>query len=80
MDKSNLYQKHPAVKVAAVVPPRWVSEKALANYLGLSVRSLQGWRLRNIGPPWRRLNGSAVRYDLAVVDSWAAQQPGGGAQ
>ena len=79
VNNPNLYQKTPLVKAAAVVP-RWLSERDLANYLGLSERTLQGWRLRNIGPPWRRMGGSAVRYDLTVVDQWAAQQPGGGVQ
>jgi hypothetical protein len=56
---------------------RWVCERALAEYAGLSIRTLQNWRLRCQGPPFRRLGGS-VRYDLTGFDEWAAQQPGGG--
>jgi hypothetical protein len=56
---------------------RYVSERQLAVYSGIAVRTLQGWRLRNQGPPWRKLCG-AVRYDLLAFESWAAGQPGGG--
>jgi hypothetical protein len=59
------------------VSKRFYSESELAIYSGLSVRTLQGWRLRSQGPPWRKLCGS-VRYDLKAFDAWAAAQPGGG--
>jgi hypothetical protein len=62
---------------ARSVPRRFYSEIELAAYAGLSIRTLQGWRLRNQGPPWRKLGG-AVRYDLVAFDAWAASQPGGG--
>jgi hypothetical protein len=69
---------HASKTLALSVPVRWVCERDLALYLGLSERTLQGWRLRNIGPPFRRLN-SAIRYDLRAAEQWAAAQPGGGA-
>ena len=56
---------------------RYVSERQLEEYSGISARTLQGWRLRNQGPPFRKLGG-AVRYDLLAFDAWAMGQPGGG--
>jgi hypothetical protein len=56
---------------------RWASEREVSEYMAVSVRTLQGWRLRGQGPSWRRL-GACVRYDLAAVEAWALAQPGGG--
>ncbi len=63
---------------------RFYSEAELAAYAGLSTRTLQGWRLRNQGPPWKRLcaddkrKHGAIRYDIQQFDAWLAAQPGGG--
>jgi len=46
-------------------------------HLGLSGETLQGWRCRGQGPPWKKALG-AVRYNIVVVDAWCAAQPGGG--
>jgi predicted DNA-binding transcriptional regulator AlpA len=56
---------------------RYLSERELAEYSGLAVRTLQKWRLFNEGPPFRKLGG-AVRYALDQFDAWVAAQPGGG--
>jgi hypothetical protein len=68
--------KHTA---AADVSKRFYSEAELAVYLGVSPRSLQGWRLRGLGPPYRKLCG-AVRYDIEAVTAYLANCPGGGGQ
>jgi hypothetical protein len=60
------------------VSKRFYSERELAIYSGISARTLQGWRLRSQGPPWRKFCGSSVRYDLKAFDAWTASQPGGG--
>ena len=59
------------------VPKRFFSEQELSVYSGIRVRTLQGWRLRNQGPPWRKLCGS-VRYDLQEFENWVLSQPSGG--
>jgi hypothetical protein len=56
---------------------KYVSERELSEYSGIAVRTLQGWRMRNQGPPWRKFCGT-VRYDLVAFESWASGQPGGG--
>ena len=57
--------------------PRYLDERQLAAYAGLSPRTLQNWRLFGQGPPWRRL-GRAIRYPVDLFEIWAAAQPGGG--
>ena len=56
---------------------RFVSERELAIYAGVPARTLQGWRLRGQGPPYRKLCGS-IRYGLAEFENWVQAQPGGG--
>jgi hypothetical protein len=62
---------------AGGVSLRFYSEKDLAAVLGVSVKTVQGWRFRGQGPAWRRLCG-AVRYDVMEFNSWVQAQPGGG--
>ena len=62
---------------ARSVSQRYLSERDLAEYSGLAVRTLQKWRLFNEGPPYRKLGG-AVRYALDQFEAWVATQPGGG--
>lgn len=68
-----------AVVAGMPLQRRYVSERELAAYSGIAVRTLQRWRLYNQGPPYKKFGGM-VRYDLAAFDAWAAQQPGGGGQ
>jgi hypothetical protein len=70
--------KSPSADGSVPVPRRYVSEAELSVYLGVSKRSLQGWRLRGIGVPWKKISG-AVRYDLKAVDEYIQACPGGGA-
>ncbi len=66
---------------AELATVRFLNEKEVAELLGLSVLTLQQWRLRGRGPRWHRLGGpqkGAVRYRLDEVLKWAEAQPGGG--
>jgi len=53
---------------------RYLSERELAAMLGLSVKTLQGWRLRGQPPAWQKLHG-AVRYPSADLEAWLADCP-----
>jgi hypothetical protein len=64
---------------AGSVSRRFYTERDLAAVLGVSVKTVQGWRFRSQGPPWRRLCG-AVRYDVVEFENWVAAAPGGGGQ
>ena len=46
-----------------------LNEHEAAVLLGVSVRTLQNWRLRGGGPPYQKL-GSAVRYSTFKLRAW----------
>lgn len=46
-----------------------LTEHQLARRLNISMRTLQGWRLRGEGVPFLKL-GRCVRYPISVVDRW----------
>ena len=59
----------------------YVSEKAAAEILGLSVRTLQNWRSLHIGPAYVRLNNKMIRYkveDLAMYAEGGRVETRGG--
>ena len=55
-----------------------VRDIEVANLMGVRVSTLRKWRVLRKGPPFRRLAGRAVRYDLALCRAWLAAQPAGG--
>jgi hypothetical protein len=60
------------------VSKRFYSERDLAEVLGVSIKTLQGYRLRGrLGPPWKKLGGS-VKYPADQFEQWWQAQPGGG--
>jgi len=64
--------------VAVSVSKRFLSERDLAEVLGVSIKTLQGYRLRgSLGPPWKKLGGS-VKYPADQFEAWWQAQPGGG--
>ena len=44
-----------------------------AGYLGLSHRTLDGYRVSGEGPAFHRF-GNRVRYRIADLDAWAAER------
>jgi len=48
---------------------RLLCEKSAARFLGLSIRTLQAWRHRSVGPSYVRA-GRAIRYRLQDLTSW----------
>jgi hypothetical protein len=81
----------PSVSVTAVSPKRtvdlsqvpavpwaWVDEHVYAAIRGCSVKVLQNERRLNIGCPFRRINGTSIRYKLGDITAFLESQPGGG--
>ena len=60
------------------VPWAWVDERVYAAIRGCSVKVLQSERRLNIGCPFRRINGSTIRYKLGEIWTFLESQPGGG--
>ena len=44
----------------------YLSDKLLARRWGISYRTLQGWRNRNMGPVYIRIGGG-VRYSIEAI-------------
>ena len=57
---------------------RFLDERQTSQYTAIAVKTLQRWRCTGDGPPYKKLNGKAVRYDVADLDAWIATQPSGG--
>jgi hypothetical protein len=51
--------------------PAHIDEKAAATVLGLSVRTLQQWRVKGGGPPFGKF-GANVRYNPEALARWIA--------
>jgi|ERR1051326_1616961 hypothetical protein len=60
------------------VPWAWVDEHVYAAIRGCSVKVLQNERRLNIGCPFRRINGTSIRYKLGDITAFLESQPGGG--
>ena len=60
------------------VPWAWVDERVYAAIRGCSVKVVQRERQMNIGCPFRRINGTTIRYKLGDITAFLESQPGGG--
>jgi hypothetical protein len=60
------------------VPWAWVDEHVYAAIRGCSIKVIQRERRLNIGCPFRRINGTTVRYKLGDITAFLESQPGGG--
>ncbi|MBS0217729.1 MAG: helix-turn-helix domain-containing protein [Proteobacteria bacterium] len=45
-----------------------ISTKKAAAYLGVSVRTLEEWRRRSIGPAFTKIGRKLIRYDLHELE------------
>lgn len=57
-----------------VPAPVLITTREVAERLGVSVRSLEEWRKKKIGPAWVEIGPKAVRYELAVVEQFIADK------
>ena len=46
-----------------------LSTRQVAEYCGISPRTLEKWRISGQGPVYRKV-GRQVRYDQADIDAW----------
>jgi hypothetical protein len=60
------------------VPWAWVDEHVYAAIRGCSVKVLQNERRLNMGCPFRRINGTTIRYKFGDITAFLESQPGGG--
>ena len=48
-----------------------INEKLAAEFLGLTVRSMQAMRQRGDGPRFIRISSRCIRYTRALLKAWA---------
>lgn len=51
---------------------KFIGPEDLADWLQVSLRTIQQWRYRRQGPPYVRLSHRQVRYAVDDVESWLA--------
>ena len=51
-----------------------LSQRQVAVRLGVSARTIEGWRARGVGPPFLRLSARAVRYRAVDLEQWLDQR------
>jgi predicted DNA-binding transcriptional regulator AlpA len=51
-----------------------LSQRDVAVRLGVSARTVEGWRARGVGPPYLRLSARAVRYRSSDLEQWLNQR------
>jgi hypothetical protein len=56
--------------VEKVFRPKFIKETPAAEWLGLSVRTLQKQRLTGSGPRFHKFGGS-VRYSFSDLEEWS---------
>lgn len=47
----------------------WLSAKQLAEYIGVSVKTVYDWNYKEIGPPRYKVRG-VLKYKRHEVDAW----------
>lgn len=56
------------------VANRFLTTKEAAEYLAISYRTLEDYRLRGGGPYYFKLGGRGVRYRQADLDGWTERR------
>ena len=49
---------------------RLISERDAAIFLHHSVKTLQGWRCKGVGPRYVRISGRSIRYRRRDLQEW----------
>ena len=53
----------------------FMSRQEVAEYLGVSPRTIEAWAERGQGPRYTKMNNKLTRYRRTDVDAWLADQP-----
>lgn len=58
------------LNTATAAPHALMNPEQAANFLGISHRTLENWRLKGGGPAFVRMSHRCVRYRLEALLSW----------
>jgi predicted DNA-binding transcriptional regulator AlpA len=64
--------KHAEVEQTQDQEPVLLKEREVAKLLKVSPRTLQSWRLKGYGPPYRQISSRCIRYDQDDVSRYLA--------
>jgi hypothetical protein len=67
----------PDLREVPHVPWAWVDEHVYARIRGCSVQLLRHERQMGRGCPYRKINGTMIRYRLGDIQEFIEKQPGG---
>ena len=70
-------RRMPDLREVPNVPWAWVDEHVYARIRGCSVQLVRHERLKGRGCPYRKINGTMVRYRLGDIQEFIESQPGG---
>ena len=54
--------------------PQLLDEKEVAEYLGVSFKTLRRWRFDRRGPSYAKVGGKLIRYPYRELKAWVDQQ------
>jgi len=57
-----------------MTPGTIIDEKKLADNLGVSIRTIQAWRYKKIGPKFIKLSGRCVRYRSKDIEEYLQER------
>jgi len=70
------WAKHPLWHMPGKFAPSGMhlTTREAADFLNLSPKTLQNWRIQKRGPAFRKYENGSVRYDLRTLQKWAVRQ------
>src|SRR5256885_12384976 len=77
-NEMNSVTRHVDLTQVTAVPWAWFDEHVYAAIRGCSVKVLQNERRLNMGCPFRRINGTSIRYKFGDITAFLEAQPSGG--
>lgn len=57
-----------------MTPNDLITPREAAQRLHVAVGTLKRWRRCQAGPPWCRVGSRSIRYPVALLDGWLADQ------
>lgn len=73
-NKSSKSPNLPQKNISDLAPDQFIDEKLAAEYLGISPRTLQGYRTKGGGPEFHKISHKVVRYKINELINWASNR------
>jgi hypothetical protein len=70
-EKSDKPNKSKSLNYSELPPDRYINEKQASEFLGIAVKTLQGYRVKGGGPEYSKFGAKMVRYKMADLINWA---------